>query len=84
MVIQLPDEQKARIEALAHERGYENAADYLLALVNVDAEENILSETSLTDDFRQSWHEAMTGQTRSAREALADLRRKLGRDGDPG
>ena len=55
-----PDEQ-ARIEALAREYGYDSPGEYLLALVELVAED--IDAENPIDAFRQSWHEAMTGQT---------------------
>lgn len=31
-------------------------------------------------DFKQAWHEAMTGQTRPARAAFEEIRRELEQD----
>jgi hypothetical protein len=40
MLIQLPDEQRERIEALARERGYATPTDYVLALIDADASDD--------------------------------------------
>jgi hypothetical protein len=85
MLIQIPDEQRERIESLARERGFENPVDYLLALV--DADDDFIDDpeedaVDLKAEFRQAWRDAMTGNTRPAREALAEIRRKLKQDGE--
>jgi hypothetical protein len=78
MDIQFTEEQQARIKAQADKQGYDDLAAYLLALVEVDAEEDILDdEEDVVADFREAWHQAMTGQTRPARESLARIRPEL-------
>jgi hypothetical protein len=46
---------------MAQQRGYKAPDDYLLALFELDAEND--TEEDPVAAFRQSWHEAMTGQT---------------------
>jgi hypothetical protein len=88
MLIQIPDEQRERIESLACERGYDSAVDYLLALVEADEEgDDFIDDpeedaVDLEAELREAWRDAMTGNTRPAREALAEIRRKLTRDGE--
>ena len=69
LVLDLTPEERQRIEELARRRGYEAPADYLKALIESDADED--------DDpvaaFRQSWHEAMTGQTHPVSTLWDDL-----------
>jgi Arc/MetJ-type ribon-helix-helix transcriptional regulator len=81
MVIQIPDEQRERIETLAHERGYDNATDYVLALIDADEEELDFIDDPEEDaidleaDFREAWRAAMTGEgLRSADEVMAEIR----------
>jgi Arc/MetJ-type ribon-helix-helix transcriptional regulator len=82
MVIQIPEEQMKHIEALAHERGYDNATDYVLALIEADEEaDDIIDDPEedaidLEANFREAWHQAMTGQTRPIEELWAELDRE--------
>jgi hypothetical protein len=82
MVIQIPDERLKQIEALARERGYDNATDYVLALIDADEEaEDIIDDpeedaVDLEANFREAWHQAMTGQTRPIEELWAELDRE--------
>ncbi len=80
MVIQFPEEQRERIEVLARERGFENAADYLLALVEADEEADDFIDdpeedaVDLEAEFREAWRAAMTGEgIRPVEELLAEL-----------
>jgi len=87
MVIQLTEEQQKYIEEMAKERGYENTADYMIALVEADEEDFIddpeEEAIDLEAEFREAWHAAMTGEGfRPAREVLDEIRRELGQDGD--
>lgn len=61
-VIDITPEQQAQIETLTREHGYQNPAEYLLALVNADEEDQDFDEDP-EQAFHQAWHEAMTGQT---------------------
>ncbi len=61
LVIHLTNEQRERIESAAKQRGYTAPDDYLLALFELDAEDDDFEDPIAA--FRQSWHEAMTGQT---------------------
>jgi Arc/MetJ-type ribon-helix-helix transcriptional regulator len=76
MVIQLTDEQQKYIEEMAKERGYNNPADYIMALVDEDDYIDDPEEAAidLEEQFREAWHDAMTGQVIPADEALAELR----------
>jgi hypothetical protein len=78
MVIQLTDEQQKYIEWLAKERGFVNPADYIMALVDDDDTIDDPEEAAidLEQQFREAWHEAMTGQTRPAQEVLDEIRRE--------
>jgi len=81
MVIQIPEERLKHIESLARERGFENAADYLLALVDADEEDFIddpeEDAVDLKAEFREAWQAAMTGEgIRPVEELLAELDRE--------
>ena len=82
MVIQIPEEQMKHIEALARERGYDNATDYVLALIEADEEAGDIIDDPEEDaidleaNFREAWHQAMTGQTRPIEELWAELDRE--------
>jgi hypothetical protein len=82
MVIQIPDERREHIEALAHERGYDNATDYVLALIEADEETDDYIDdleedaVDLEANFREAWHQAMTGQVRPIEELWAELDRE--------
>jgi len=82
MVIQLPEERLKQIEALARERGYGNATDYVLALIEADEETSDVIDDPEEDaidleaNFREAWHQAMTGQTRPIEELWAELDRE--------
>jgi hypothetical protein len=86
LTLQLTDEQQQqRIETLARQRGYRNTTDYLLALVAVDAEHDVLDQYDFVDDpeqdaidleaeFREAWRSAMTGEgLRPIEDLLAEL-----------
>lgn len=78
MLVQLPDEQRERIETLAHERGYENAADYILALIEADdfTDDPEEAAVDLEARFRAGWQAAMRGEARPVEELLAELERE--------
>jgi hypothetical protein len=83
MLIQIPDEQRERIENLARERGYDSAVDYLLALVEADEEgDDFIDDpeedaVDLKAEFREAWRAAMTGEgIRPVEELLAELDRE--------
>lgn len=84
MVIQLTSEQQARIEEQAKERGFEDVTEYLLALVEADAEddEDLIDDPEqdaidLEEHFREAWHAAMTGKgVRPIEEMWAELDRE--------
>jgi hypothetical protein len=73
-----PDE-KQQIEEMAHKRGYKAPDEYLRALIESDAEAH--GEKLAFDDddddilanFRQGWHEAMTGNTHPLSELWDDI-----------
>lgn len=88
LVLELKPEERQRIIDLAHERGYSQAQDYLLALVESDVigaaivededDMNAVEKAQLMADFREAWHDAMTGNTLPA-SALWD---ELDKDGE--
>jgi oligoendopeptidase F len=90
MVIQLTREQKARIEEQAKERGYDDITEYVLALVEADAEdaEDLIDDSEqdaidLEERFREAWHSAMTGEgVRPADDVLAELRARRKQEND--
>ncbi len=61
LVIHTTEEQRELIEQVARKRGYKTADDYLLALFEFDIQDD--DEEDPVAAFRQSWYEAMTGQT---------------------
>lgn len=63
LTVDLTVAEHERIEALAHEHGYETAGAYLLSLA---AEEQTQEE--LMEEFRQGWQAAKHGQTIPASE----------------
>ena len=73
LVLHITAEQHQRIEAMAHQRGYEALDAYLLALAELDAQGELVLRDSNDDltqeqveaNFRQGLHEVMTGQTYS-------------------
>lgn len=76
LVIDLTVEERQRIETLAHKRGYAEPQDYLLALVNFDAEsdQTIDEKSQLIADFREAWQDAMSGNIRPIEELWDDLK----------
>ena len=63
LTLELTPEEKARIQELAHRRGYDDLEAYLMALIEWDAEDDEDFDEDPKAAFRQAWHEAMTGQT---------------------
>jgi hypothetical protein len=75
MAIVFSKEDEAYIEAQAIEKGYSSAVEYIMALIEVDVEEdNLDEEDDPVEAFREAWHDAMTGNTRPAEEVLAEMR----------
>lgn len=77
VVLEMTPEERERLETLARQRGYAASADYVRALIEIDAAQGITVEDD--DDpeagFLQGWHDAMTGNTLPAsklRQALSD------------
>ena len=73
LVLHITAEQRQRIEAMAHQRGYDTPDVYLLALAELDAQGELvirdsdddLTQEQLEANFRQGLHEVMSGQTYS-------------------
>lgn len=51
MLIQLPDTERERIEALARERGYDNPADYVLALIEEDQLAGVITSDNIPQEL---------------------------------
>jgi hypothetical protein len=51
MLIQLPDTERERIEALAHERGYDTPADYVLALIEEDQFAGVITSDNVPQEL---------------------------------
>jgi rubrerythrin len=70
--IQLTEDQYMVLDEHARAQGYDDVSAYLLALAEQDLADNDVDEEFTQDrilaDFKQAWHEAMTGQTRSIEE----------------
>jgi hypothetical protein len=70
LVIHMTPEQREQVETMAHQRGYGGADDYLLALVDLDAQGKLalldtdddLTQEQLEANFKQGLKEVMTGQ----------------------
>lgn len=67
LILRITPEQRQHIEEVARERGYKAPDDYLLALVEADEKNRLIA------DFKQSIHEAMTGDTIPASKLLEAL-----------
>ncbi len=75
----LPESLYERLEAEAKRQQVELDALAAEAIEDyLDFEET--PDEEIAAGFLQGWHEAMTGQTRSAEEALAEIRQKLEHD----
>lgn len=69
-ILKLDETEATHISQRAKERGYESVEDYLRALVAADALVEILRDDwqdadenpdEIEADFREAWHDAMTG-----------------------
>lgn len=67
MLIQLPETERERIEALAHERGYDNPADYVLALIEEDQFAGVIT----SDNIPQELHDIL--ETTPPEEVIAKI-----------
>jgi hypothetical protein len=61
LTITLTPDERQRIEEAAKARGYADAAEYLRALAEADAE--ALDEVDPVEGFREGWRDVMTGNT---------------------
>ena len=69
LTIDLTPEESRRIEAVARQQGYETPAEYVHALVSeAIAEHDFDTKAGILAGLRESWHQAMTGQTRPISE----------------
>ncbi len=73
LTITLTPDERQHIEEAAKARGYNAPGDYLLALVNLDAitaqeELDFDTKEGILAGLRESWHQAMTGDTRPISE----------------
>jgi hypothetical protein len=63
--IPMTEEQYEALRARARRRGYEDVATYLLVLAAQDPEEDDIDAEfaieRILEDFKQAWHDAMTG-----------------------
>ncbi len=71
LILHMTAEQHQRLEAIAHERGYDAPDAYLLALAELDAQGELvlrdsddgLTQEQLEANFRQGLHEIVSGKT---------------------
>lgn len=61
LILDLTPEDRQRIEEQARQRGFDDPEDYLMALVEWDADEGLDEDPEAS--FRKALHEVMTGQT---------------------
>lgn len=78
LTIQVSEEERAQIEALAQARGYDAPEAYLLALVRFDAAAraeviDLETKSGLIDGLRQSWREMNAGLGRPLAELWDEL-----------
>ncbi len=63
VILNITLEERERLESLAHQRGYEQLSDYLLALAEADAEALVEEDEDPVEGFREGWRDIMTGNT---------------------
>ena len=69
LTINLTSDEQKRVEDLARQSGYETPADYVHALVSeAIASPDFDTQAGVLAGLRESWHQAMTGQTRPVSE----------------
>ena len=68
-LLSVSDQERARIEALARQRGFDAPESYLKALIEADAVEHGYEppfeddeEVDIREQFRQGWREIMEGK----------------------
>lgn len=71
VVLEMTPEERERLEMLARQRGYAASADYVRALIELDAvAQGMAAEADDNPEtgFLQGWHDAMTSKTIPASE----------------
>ena len=67
LTIQLSEERYRALEEQARQHDYEDPAAYLLALAEQDTEEDDVdadfTKERILENFKEAWHDAMTGNT---------------------
>lgn len=65
LTIKLTKEESHCLEVLAQHHGYQTAAEYVRTLITeaIDNEYWFETKEGMLEALRQSWHQAMTGQT---------------------
>lgn len=82
LILEVTPEERKRIEQSAQAHGYDNARDYLLALVEADNELEDTPDEEIVADLREALADALAGRTRPARDVLKEIRDKLAHDED--
>jgi hypothetical protein len=73
LTIQVTREQKQRIEQIAHERGFQSADEYVLALVMRNVEEEMDAVVDPIELFREGWKDVVEGNTYPASTLWEDI-----------
>jgi hypothetical protein len=60
--IEVPTGDRERLEALAHEQGYDSSVAFLSAVVADILDEDDLTEAELADEFREAWRAVKRNQ----------------------
>ncbi|MDX2141381.1 MAG: hypothetical protein SF123_25065 [Chloroflexota bacterium] len=60
--VELPAGGRERLEALAHEQGYDTSAAFLSAVVADMLEDDGVTEAELADEFREAWRAVKRNQ----------------------
>ncbi len=63
LTIELTRQQRQQIERQAHERGYEQLADYVLALISADAADDDPDAVDIRAELKAGLHQALRGET---------------------
>lgn len=75
-------EAEAKRQALSVDALINEAIEIYLDELEDDEEYEDTPDEEILADFRQAWHDAMTGNVVPAREALAEIRKELGLNTD--
>ncbi len=67
----------ARIETLAHERGFDSAEAYILALIDEDDEDEN-EDVDPAELFREAWMDMLAGRVKS----VDDIKRRAAENAD--